>query len=135
MKSMTLNEIVDSITENLSINDMQVEREHVKAVLLDLADLAASEIGQGNEFAVPGIAKVLPVYRPAKPKRTLVWGGVEREAQAKPASLALRARPARSLKDAVPSTRSAVGRSLGKLHEQRTAAREKAARSRARRAA
>lgn len=130
MSSITFNELVENIAVNTDIDAATV-----KLVLRDLGDLVQSEVENGNPITVPGVARLAPVYRPAKPKRIVNFGGVEREAAPKAASIAVKASAVPSVKQSAPSTRSAAGKALAAeaAKKQRVRDRQAAARERAER--
>lgn len=81
-----------------------VETKSVKAVLASLeATIAAAVSKKGaGAFVLPGLLKITSVAVPAKPKRfgKDPFTGQERWFPAKPASVKIKARPLKKLKDA-----------------------------------
>lgn len=107
-----------------TINDrIGVGKTLVKNVLDELADLAAEEIANGEDFTVPGIVRISYSYRGALKKgekykkgQTYVgFGGVETTAEAdsaaRTASIRLAARPVAKVKSGVPTSRDKAGQS------------------------
>ncbi|QEE24428.1 DNA-binding protein [Rhodanobacter glycinis] len=81
-----------------------VETKHVKAVLAALEQTVLSAVhkkGAGN-FTLPGLFKINAVKVPAKPKRKgkNPFTGEEQVFAAKPASVKVKVRPLKKLKDA-----------------------------------
>lgn len=81
-----------------------VEAKQVKAVLAALENTVLGSVhkkGAGN-FTLPGLFKVNAVKVPAKPKRKGInpFTGVEQMFAAKPASVKVKVRPLKKLKDA-----------------------------------
>lgn len=81
-----------------------VETKHVKAVLTALENAVLGAVhkkGAGN-FTLPGLFKINAVHVPAKPKRKgkNPFTGEEQTFAAKPASVKVKVRPLKKLKDA-----------------------------------
>ncbi|HOX71167.1 HU family DNA-binding protein [Dokdonella sp.] len=81
-----------------------VEAKHVKAVLAALENAVLGAVhkkGVGN-FTLPGLFKINSVKVPAKPKRKgkNPFTGLEQVFAAKPASVKVKVRPLKKLKDA-----------------------------------
>jgi nucleoid DNA-binding protein len=81
-----------------------VEGKHVKAVLAALENTVLGAVhkkGAGN-FTLPGLFKITSVKVPAKPKRKgkNPFTGEEQVFAAKPASVKVKVRPLKKLKDA-----------------------------------
>jgi hypothetical protein len=90
-------------------------KQQIKNVLEALADLAESEISKGEDFVVPGIARVWHRYtKPRKKGEKYVgFGGVEAKAEkARAAKLTLKASVAGKLKKSAPSLRSKGGKAV-----------------------
>jgi nucleoid DNA-binding protein len=81
-----------------------VETKHVKAVLsaLELAVLGAVHKKGAGNFTLPGLFKINAVHVPAKPKRKgkNPFTGEEQVFVAKPATVKVKVRPLKKLKDA-----------------------------------
>ncbi|HMM67280.1 MAG TPA: HU family DNA-binding protein [Dokdonella sp.] len=81
-----------------------VEAKHVKAVLaaLEAAVLGAVHKKGAGSFTLPGLFKINVVNVPAKPKRKGMnpFTGVEQVFAAKPATVKVKVRPLKKLKDA-----------------------------------
>lgn len=81
-----------------------VESKQVKAVLAALENTIAGALHKkgAGEFTLPGLLKITAVKVPAKPKRKGKdpFTGEEREFAAKPASVRVKVRPLKKLKDA-----------------------------------
>ena len=82
-----------------------VESKSVKAVLaaLEITTLAAMNKKSVGEFTLPGLLKVIAQKVPAKPKRfgKNPFTGQEQWFAAKPATVKVKVRPLKKLKDAV----------------------------------
>ena len=81
-----------------------VEAKSVKAVLAALEGAALASVGKGSvgEFTLPGLLKVVAQKVPAKPKRfgKNPFTGEEQWFAAKPATVRVKVRPLKKLKDA-----------------------------------
>ncbi|MGB7654343.1 MAG: HU family DNA-binding protein [Novosphingobium sp.] len=81
-----------------------VEAKHVRAVLaaLESAVLGAVHKKGAGSFTLPGLFKINAVKVPAKPKRKGInpFTGLEQMFAAKPASVKVKVRPLKKLKDA-----------------------------------
>jgi nucleoid DNA-binding protein len=98
-------------------------KRQISNVLDGLADLAQEQIAAGEDFTVPGIARISFAYQPALKKGekykkgdTVVgFGGIEQEkdadSPARKASVKLRVTAASAVKRIVPSKTDAVGQS------------------------
>jgi len=82
-----------------------VETKSVKAVLAALEDVTLASMNKkgAGEFTLPGLLKVIAQKVPAKPKRfgKNPFTGEEQWFAAKPASVKVKVRPLKKLKDAV----------------------------------
>jgi nucleoid DNA-binding protein len=82
-----------------------VETKSVKAVLAALEDVTLASMNKkgAGEFTLPGLLKVITQKVPAKPKRfgKNPFTGEEQWFAAKPASVKVKVRPLKKLKDAV----------------------------------
>lgn len=82
-----------------------VEAKGVKKVLEGLENAIAASVSKkgAGSFVLPGYLKITAVKVPAKPKRKGInrFTGQEQTFAAKPASLKIRVRPLKKLKDAV----------------------------------
>lgn len=82
-----------------------IEAKGIKKVLEALEGAIASSVSKkgAGSFVLPGYLKISAVKVPAKPKRKGInrFTGLEQTFAAKPASLKIRVRPLKKLKDAV----------------------------------
>ena len=78
-------------------------RKDVKAVLDALTEIGHKELKKRGEFVLPGFAKFVVVKKPAKPAREGINPFTKEPTTfaAKPASKAVKARPAKAIKDAI----------------------------------
>ena len=97
-----------SISKSALINALvettgDVSRKHVKAVLDALSDVAHKELKKSGVFTMPGFAKFRVVKKPATKARQGVnpFTKAPTTFAAKPASKSVRARPIKSIKDAM----------------------------------
>ena len=95
-KSGLIQAIVDSIGEGAS-------RKDVKAVLEALTEVGHKELKKNGLFLLPGFAKFVVIKKPARPARKGINPFTKEPTTfaAKPASKAVKARPIKSIKDAV----------------------------------
>jgi DNA-binding protein HU-beta len=95
-KSGLIQAIVDSIGEGAS-------RKDVKAVIETLIEIGHKELKKNGLFLLPGFAKFVVVKKPARPARKGINPFTKEPTTfaAKPASKAVKARPIKSIKDAV----------------------------------
>lgn len=81
-----------------------VEPKHVKAVLSSLTDVISGQVSKkgAGTFVLPGLLKITSVKVPAKPKRKGIdpFTKVERVFAAKPATVKVKVRALKKLKDA-----------------------------------
>lgn len=88
----------------LLVEQSGVDAKGVKAVLtaLEAATLASMSKKGIGEFTLPGLLKVVSVKVPARPKRRGInpFTKLEQDFPAKPASVKLKVRPLKKLKDA-----------------------------------
>ena len=103
----------------------ELEERDVSEMLGALMDVVADEIAEGRYVTVPGIVRLRPSVVPARPRRFGMdhFKGEERWFDAKPAKTTLRATPARVIKDALPTARSAAGKVLAKEKAKKARAR------------
>lgn len=120
---LTKNQIVQEITEYTSEDrdDMGIRPNLVKAVLDALAMIAEEELADGEDFTVPGIARISYRYqtplkkgeRHKKGDTVVGFGGQERVAEedspARKAKVKLVAAPAGALKKLVPKGNDSDG--------------------------
>jgi DNA-binding protein HU-beta len=78
-------------------------RKDVKKVLDALTDIGHKELKKKGEFVLPGFAKFVVVKKPARPAREGINPFTKEPTTfaAKPASKAVKARPAKAIKDAI----------------------------------
>jgi DNA-binding protein HU-beta len=95
-KSALINGIVEA-------NQNEVTRKQVKAILEALTDIAYKELKKNGIFTMPGFAKFRVVKKPATKSRegTNPFTKQPMVFAAKPASKSVRARPIKSIKDAI----------------------------------
>ena len=94
-KSALINAVVQEVGE--------ISRKEVKTILETLADVAYKELKKSGIFTMPGFAKFRVVKKPATKARQGInpFTKAPMTFAAKPASKAVRARPIKSIKDAV----------------------------------
>ena len=94
-KSALINAVVEATGE--------VSRKQVKAILDALSDVAYKELKKSGVFTMPGFAKFRVVKKPATKARQGInpFTKAPMTFAAKAASKAVRARPIKSIKDAV----------------------------------
>lgn len=94
----TKTQILDSIAE-----DTELSRRQVSAVLDSLTDVIELHIKKRSvgEFVLPGLLKIATVKKPATKARKGInpFTGEETMFKAKPASIAVKVRPLKKLKD------------------------------------
>ncbi len=95
-KSALIQAIVESVGEGAS-------RKDVKAVLEALTEVGHKELKKNGLFLLPGFAKFVVIKKPARPARKGINPFTKEPTTfaAKPASKAVKARPIKSIKDAV----------------------------------
>jgi nucleoid DNA-binding protein len=88
--------ILDSVGEGWA-------RKDVVKVLDALTELGHNELKKRGEFVLPGFAKFVVVKKPARPAREGINPFTKEPTTfaAKPASKAVKARPAKAIKDAI----------------------------------
>lgn len=95
---MTKSQILNDIAEATALN-----RKQVSAVMDELESLIARSVSKKGlgEFTVPGLMKVVTVKKPARKARKGVnpFTGQETTFKAKPASIAVKVRPLKKLKE------------------------------------
>ncbi len=93
-KSQILNQISEST---------ELSRKEVAAVLDELTDIIAGHVGKRacGEFVMPGLFKILTVKKPARKARKGInpFTGEETMFKAKPASIQVKIRPLKKLKE------------------------------------
>jgi nucleoid DNA-binding protein len=97
-----------SISKNALINAVveatgDVSRKQVKSIIDALADVAYKELKKAGVFTMPGFAKFRVVKKPATKARQGINPFTKQPTTfaAKPASKSVRARPIKSIKDAM----------------------------------
>ena len=94
----TKSAILSEISENTDLSKKQVT-----AVLDELKDLIERHVKKGStgEFTLPGLLKIKTVKKPARKARKGInpFTGQEQMFKARPASIAVRARPLKKLKE------------------------------------
>lgn len=95
-KSALLQAIVDSVGDGAS-------RKGVQTVLDALTEIGHKELKKNGLFVLPGFAKFVVVKKPARPARKGINPFTKEPTTfaAKPASKAVKARPAKAIKDAI----------------------------------
>lgn len=99
--------IKDKMTKSQILNDIaaatNLNRKQVSAVMDELESLIARSVSKKGlgEFTVPGLMKVVTVKKPARKARKGVnpFTGQETTFKAKPASIAVKVRPLKKLKE------------------------------------
>ena len=97
--SISKSALVNAVVEQAG----DVTRKQVKAVLDALSDIAYKELRKAGIFTMPGFAKFRVVKKPATKARQGINPFTKQPTTfaAKPASKTVRARPIKSIKDAV----------------------------------
>lgn len=97
-EKMTKSQILNEIAEATALN-----RKQVSAVMDELESLIARSVSKRGlgEFTVPGLMKVVTVKKPARKARKGInpFTGQETTFKAKPASIAVKVRPLKKLKE------------------------------------
>ena len=97
-EKMTKSQILNSISESTELN-----RKQVAAVIDELESLIGRSIAKRGlgEFIIPGLMKITTVKKPAKRARKGInpFTGEETTFKAKPASIAVKVRPLKKLKE------------------------------------
>ena len=97
-EKMTKSQILNSISESTELN-----RKQVAAVIDELESLIGRSIAKRGlgEFTIPGLMKITTVKKPAKRARKGInpFTGEETTFKAKPASIAVKVRPLKKLKE------------------------------------
>ena len=98
--SLSKSALVNAMVE---ANQNEVTRKQVKAILEALTDIAYKELKKNGIFTMPGFAKFRVVKKPATKAREGVNPFTKQPMvfAAKPASKSVRARPIKSIKDAI----------------------------------
>lgn len=81
----------------------EVTKKQIKLVHAGLVAVAERELKKNGVLTLPGFAKFVVVKKPARPARVGVnpFTGEQQKFAAKPASKSVKARPVKTLKDAV----------------------------------
>lgn len=106
--SPTVKPIKDALTKSALVSHLaeqaSVEAKHVKAVLAALEHTVLGAIHKkgAGQFTLPGLFKINAIQVPAKPKRKgkNPFTGEEQVFAAKPATVKVKVRPLKKLKDA-----------------------------------
>jgi nucleoid DNA-binding protein len=95
-KSALLQAIADTVGEGAS-------RTSVRAVIDALTEIGHKELKKNGVFVLPGFAKFVVLKKPARPARKGINPFTKEPTTfaAKPASKAVKARPAKAIKDAI----------------------------------
>ena len=96
-KRMTQSEVINHFSESTGM-----KRTQVKEFFEELSNLAAREVKSNGEFVLPGFGKLVKSERKAREGRNPATGE-EITISAKPASVAVKARPLAKAKAAAPS--------------------------------
>merc|ERR550514_2566165 len=91
---LTKSGVFDAVSEQTGL-----KRKDVAGVVAALAEVAAAELKKSGQLNLPGIARLKLKHKPAKPACTRMMFGEMKKVGAKPASKAVKAFPAKSLKD------------------------------------
>ena len=99
-KKLTKNGLIQAIVEGIGED---ASRKVVKAVIETLTVIGHKELKKNGVFLLPGFAKFVVVKKPARPARKGINPFTKEPTTfaAKPASKAVKARPIKSIKDAV----------------------------------
>jgi len=97
-KSITKAQFVGLIAEATNLKKAQIGE-----VLDAFAKVAVAELKADNPLTIPGLVKITPSHRAAKPAHMGIRPGTKEPMmiKAKPARRAIRARPVKSLKDQI----------------------------------
>ncbi len=97
-EKMTKGQIIAAISENVGLSKKQVS--DVMDEMHSLVERSIKKRGIG-EFTIPGIMKISTVKKPAKKARKGInpFTGLEQMFKAKPASIAVKIRPLKKLKE------------------------------------
>jgi DNA-binding protein HU-beta len=98
--SLSKSALVNAVVE---ANENEISRKQVKAILEALTDIAYKELKKNGIFTMPGFAKFRVVKKPATKAREGInpFNKQPMTFAAKPASKSVRARPIKSIKDAI----------------------------------
>lgn len=99
--------IKEKMTKSQILNDIaaatDLNRKQVSAVMDELESLIARSVAKKGlgEFTIPGLMKVVTITKPARKARKGVnpFTGLETTFKAKPASIAVKVRPLKKLKE------------------------------------
>lgn len=96
-----LNEILDAVNEDRD-EGKELKLKDVKAVVGAYIGIVLGEVQDNGIFVIPGVAKFVRKYKPARPKKkgTNPFTGEPCVFKAKPESYAVKARPLSKLKKA-----------------------------------
>jgi nucleoid DNA-binding protein len=121
--------VVEAMEDELRVTD-KVAKDFVASLIA----VCEESLEKGEKVSLFGIVILNPSFRLAKPRRKGVdpRSGEEKMIDATPAKIAVRASVSKKMKDALPSTTSAVGKNLRAEAEERKAAAEKRAAARER---
>ena len=99
-KKMTKSALFQAIADNVGDG---ASRKGVKSVIDALTEIGHKELKKNGVFVLPGFAKFVVVKKPARPARKGINPFTKEPTTfaAKPASKAVKARPAKVIKDAV----------------------------------
>ena len=97
MARMTQTEIVNALADKSGL-----KKTEVKSLFDEIAALATAEVKKNGEFTLPGLFKVSAIQVPATKKRfgKNPFTGLDQWFAAKPASVKVKVRPLKKLKDA-----------------------------------
>merc|ERR1711865_387812 len=91
---LTKSGVFDAVSEQTGL-----KRKDVSGVVAALAEVAAAELKKSGQLNLPGIARLKLKHKPARPACSKMMFGEMKKVAAKPASKAVKAFPAKSLKD------------------------------------
>ncbi len=99
-KKLTKSGLIQAIVEGIGED---ASRKVVKTVIETLTEIGHKELKKNGVFLLPGFAKFVVVKKPARPARKGINPFTKEPTTfaAKPASKAVKARPIKSIKDAV----------------------------------
>lgn len=97
-KGMTKSEFVEAVAQKAGL-----DKKSVSAALEAIVSVTTEQLKAGSEVTLPGLVKLAAVHKPAVPEREGINPFTKQPVifKAKPASTAVKARPAKALKDAV----------------------------------
>jgi len=99
-KKLTKSALLQAIVENVGDG---ASRKGVQAILDTLTEIGHKELKKNGVFVLPGFAKFVVVKKPARAARKGINPFTKEPTTfaAKPASKAVKARPAKAIKDAI----------------------------------